>query len=386
MFPLTVAHVSTNALRHNLAAIRRLVGPQVQIWPAVKANAYGHGLRIVLDVLSDTGEVSGVSVANLEEAIYVRQQNWNAGVLILGPDVNVGNVSTRRAKLQACLDYDLEPTLTERVVADELAALVRERGEKAAAVHVKMDSGMHRLGLSAEEVIRLATYLRSSPQLRLASVYTHLAMADEDNPQARQITQEQLSGFVRAGETIAADGRGAVFMHAANSAGLMRFPEGRFSAVRPGVCLYGLSPFNGETQDIAQFQPVMHVLSRIVLVKHLPPGRGVGYGHVWQTNRDSVLGIVPIGYNDGYRRSWGGRTVMRAGGVYCPVVGRISMDSAILDLTGVPRPHVDMPVEVISSDPAAPNCVAALARLDGTIPYEITCLLGARVHRMPVEG
>jgi hypothetical protein len=170
-------------------------------------------------------------------------------------------------------------------------------------------------------------------------------------------------------------------VHAAATAALLDVPESHFDMVRPGIGLFGLLP-SEQLSNKPDLRPVLKVISRLVLVKHIKRGQAVGYGRTWRAGRDSVIGIVPVGYHDGYLRSLGNKAVMTVRGRHAPVVGRINMDQTAVDLTGVPGALVGDPVVVIDDDPAAPNSVANLARIMQTIPYEVTALLGNRVARV----
>ena len=416
-----VAEVSVSAIRHNLTVLQRIVGPQVGLCPAVKANAYGHDIRIVLRAMADMPAVCAIAVASLEEAVYARLQGFDRPIIILGVDVCADSAIAIESKLQTCLDYDLQPTLSDPAAVRLLARLVRRRAHSPAAVHVKHDSGMHRLGLPADQTVELCHAIRAEPALRLASLYSHLCEADEPGPQAAAFCLEQGQRFATVRARIEADGRGPVFAHIANSAGALRFDQLRLDMVRPGIAVYGLppgplfqtaaqtmrtriappvrpgpsapaiadvrpehppEPTDPQTVDFTSFRPAMRVVSRLVMVKRVPAGECVGYGRRWKAHTDRTIGIVPVGYNDGYRRCLGSQAVMRVRGHYAPVAGTVSMDMTAIDLTEVPHAAPGDPVEVMSDDPTALHNAAALAEQCGTIAYEILCGFGARVQRV----
>jgi alanine racemase len=353
---LIVAEVNRAAVRHNVALLRDAVGPGVRVCPVVKANAYGHDVRCVLPAIRDAG-VTIVAVATLEEAVELRRLKWAEAV--------------RRNVTCTVLAVD---------EAEALGAAARDAGT-VAKVHVKLDTGMGRAGRSAQTAADLIAALRAVGGIVIEGVYTHFATADEAD---LSFVDEQLAAFHDA-----TAGLGVPVRHAANSAAVFRLPASHFELVRPGLSVYGYWP-NPAVEPPVPLRPTMRVVSWLTDVKRLPPGHSVGYGRTFVTRRDSVIGLVPIGYEDGYLRRLSNRAVMivRAGtadAAHVPVVGRVSMDQTVVDVTEVREPRAGEPVVVIDDDPAAPNSVRALARLMDTIPYEVTCGLGRRIRRVAVD-
>lgn len=370
------ALISLTAIGHNIAQVRQAVGPGVRICPAVKANAYGHGVAVVLPALREAG-INIVAVAALVEAVELRELHWTRGILILGRPVLGATPAEMHDLACEAVRHDFTCTITSQAEADVLAKAAVRIG-RTAVVHVKLDSGMGRAGLLPVDAVSLVHSIQAAPGIRVEAVYTHFATADEAD---LEFARRQLAAFREA-----AAGLDVAIRHTANSAAIFRLPESHLDMVRPGIEIYGYWPDPNEPSPIP-LRPSLRLVSRLTAVKRVPKGSAVGYGRTFVTQRDSTLALVPIGYEDGYLRSLSNRAVMTlragaAGHTIVPVVGRISMDQTILDVTDVPGVQEGEPVVIIDDDPTAPNSVTALARLMNTIPYEVTCGLGRRIRRV----
>lgn len=383
MYDNCLAEISEAALRGNIQAIRGRVG-DVPLCPAVKADAYGHDVAIVLGVLR-AENVEQVAVANLDEALRVRSLGWHGDVLVLGAPLAVEADRERRERCRAAVAADFHVTIAS---VDEARSLAAEaaRLHRPARVQVKIDSGMGRMGIRCESALETIAEICRTQGVRVEGVYTHFATADEPDP---GFAGEQLAAFGELRQRIRAAGLPVRRFHTANSAACFRVPEAcrGFDLVRPGICLYGYwdGPSAERPPDLT---PAMRVVSRIAAARPMPAGQTVGYGRTFTTARPSVIGVVPIGYADGYRRTLGNNAVMMLpaargqGNRTVPVVGRISMDQTTVDLTDAGDVRPGDSVVVIDSIPVAANSVEAIARALGTITYEITCLIGRRVRRV----
>jgi alanine racemase len=371
-----VAQVNVDALLHNVGVLRRQCQAGVRICAALKANAYGHGIRIVAPVLAGT-PISMAAVATLGEAIELRELGWTKPILLFGPIFADGDPSGRKDRLRAVLDYDLTVTAVDFYGIRDLAHEA-QRQDKVVRCHVKVDSGMGRMGISPVGAVQLAERLHALANVKVEGVYTHFATADEAD---KSFCLEQLRVFRQALGALQTAGARPWLVHAAATGALLDVPESHFDMVRPGIGLFGLLP-SEQIRNKPDLRPVLKVISRLVLVKQIKAGQAVGYGLTWRAKRDSVVGIVPIGYHDGYLRSLGNKALMTVRGRHAPVAGRISMDQTVIDLTDIPGALVGDPVVVIDDDPSAPNSVVNLARIMQTIPYEVTALLGNRVARV----
>lgn len=384
MDAMVIAEIKMDALRQNLAAIRSRLPGRVFVCPAVKANAYGHGLEIVTQALQ-AADVRRAAVANLAEALELRRLGWTGSILCFGPALAQCPASAGDECSAAIVEADVTVTVTSWAEAEALARAA-ERSGRRGRVEVKVDSGMGRMGLPPQGAYELIRRIAGHPSLEPAGVYTHLATADEED---LAFAHQQLQVFAALRERLRADGIATGCCHAANSAAIFRLPAAHLDGVRPGLALYGYwaGPAGERPADL---RPSLRICTRLTAVRPMPADASVGYGCTFRTGRPSTIGVVPLGYADGYRRSLSNRTVMTLDSCrgqprrIVPVVGRISMDQTTLDLTDAGDVRVGDPVVVIDDDPAAPNNVESLARLLDTIPYEITCLLGPRVRRVAV--
>lgn len=389
-----IAQINPDALRHNYRALRA-AAPGAKLCAALKADAYGHGVRIVAPVLHEAG-ADMAAVATVPEAVELRAAGWTRPILVLGNVLATADEAERRERLAVIVKHEL--TIT---IADEATVRVVEEwcGTAAIDVHIKVDTGMGRMGVMPEGLLPLIQRVRACPLLRLTGIYSHFATADFD-PSQRDLVQHQQAAFAaalsRAGDFLPP----GVIRHLSNSAATITLPEAHYDMVRPGLALYGYWPAM-HMRDRIDLRPCLRLVSHLTAVKDLPVGHCVGYGRMFVTRRPTKLGIVPMGYFDGFLRALSNRAVVTVGGVAAPVVGRVSMDQMAVDLTdvangaaseGVVGSMTRSPgsaesiapgteVTIISDDPDAPNSVLAIATTLGTIPYEVTCLLGSRVER-----
>lgn len=378
-----VAQIDLQAIRHNLARLRQSCGPQVRVCPALKANAYGHGIAVVAPALEQAG-VEMAGVATLGEAVELRDLGWKRPVLLFGPLFAAPSAAERAERIDAAVAYDLTCTLVDGHGARDLALAARRQGKRA-RVHLKVDSGMGRMGISPATAIDLAGRLAEFPEIGLEGIYSHLATAEWED---ETFASEQMAVFAEVVASLRRRGLNLPIIHLANSAAALHLPASRWNMIRPGLALYGYRPRERGSAE-AELRPSLRLVSHLVLVKQVPPGHAVGYERTFTTTRPSTLGIVPIGYNDGYLRALSNRAMMSLPAGDTPVVGNISMDQTILDLTDLmlrdPAPKVGDEVVIIDNRRERPNSVESLAKLLGTVPYEITCLLGNRVARVGIE-
>lgn len=362
------ASISESAVRHNIAVLRRQLGEGVKLCPVVKDDCFGHGMDVLYPVLAELTD--GFAVAAPLEALALRSKGYHGFILcFLSAYFNDFKVQDE------LVWQEITQTVMSKSALESIQQAARRVG-KPARVHLKVDTGMGRLGVPANQAPELIAQIRKAPEVELTGIYTHFATADEGEPAA---TLQQLELF----ESILPEG-GTILRHAANSAATIDFPDTHFDMVRPGLAVYGLHP-SDMLRNRLDLKPCMSVKAKLIAVKHVPEGSCCGYGLTHTFSRDSRVGVVPIGYGDGYFRNLSGRAVVRINGSAAPVCGRVSMDQMTVDVTDIPNAAVGNEVEVISADPRAPNCVENLARLADTIPYEITCHLGHNIRHVAVD-
>jgi alanine racemase len=370
----TWAEIDLDALADNLRVIRAEVGREVSVMAAVKADAYGHGAVRCARRLEAEG-VDWFGVAMPEEGIELRQAGLSKPILCLG--------GFWAGQETACLRQRLTPVVYRADMIEALDRAARAAGA-VADVHVKIDTGMGRLGVRSDDVRQFCEALSAVQNIRVDGLMTHLAAADD--PAQEDFTRDQLKRFHQAVDLFRERGFTPSYVHAANSAAAFAYPEARGSIVRPGGSLYGfkrdvLPPKFGTVQ----LRPVMSLRSRIMLLKMVGKGEKLGYGCTFQTTRPSLIATVPIGYDDGYRRALSNRGRAIVGGTFAPVVGRVSMDLTLIDVTDVPGVSLDDQVTLLGSDGPLAISAEGLAELAETISYEITCGISSRVPRTYLE-
>lgn len=361
----TTAHVDLAALQANFGVIRQHVGPAVRVLAAVKGDAYGHGAVGCARALQAAG-CDAFGVALVEEGAQLRDAGVHGMVLCMG---GVGRHGAEEAVAR-----QLTPVVYDEGDAERLDAAARKAGGRL-QVHLKVDTGMGRLGVPLPHWERFLDRFAAFEWLSIAALMTHFAEADGETD---VFTREQLRRFRAAATTARRRGFAPGYLHAANSAGLLRHPDSWFGMVRPGIALYGEPPV--PTPGI---QPVMTVSTRVLFVKDLPTGAPVSYGRSFVTTRPSRIATLPVGYADGYPRAVSGRASVIVGGQRCPVVGRVCMDLCMADVTDV-RATVESGDEaVLLGGPEGVRIGASeVAEWAGTIPYEVLCGFSTRVPRV----
>ncbi len=367
----TWAKIDLDALAHNFHLIQDCVGKEVKILAAVKADAYGHGAVECARRLAAEG-VDWFGVAMPEEGIELRAAGNTKPILCLG--------GFWKGQESACLGQRLTPVVYRLDMIEAFDRAAKDAGV-VADVHVKIDTGMGRLGIRCDEVSEFLEALKKLENIRVDGMMTHLAAADD--PAHADFTQEQLKKFQVALKAFREHGFSSTFIHAANSAAIFSRPDARGDIVRPGGTLYGFTRDVLSPQiEAPSFRPVMSLYSRIMLLKQVSKGESLGYGCTFQTTRDSLIATIPIGYADGYRRTLSncGRVIVR--GKFAPVVGRVSMDLTLIDVTDVPDVRLNDLVVLLGRDGQASITAEEVAKTIGSLSYEITCGISSRVPRL----
>jgi len=372
----TVAEVDLAALGRNAARVRSIVGSEVAVYGVVKADAYGHGAVAVAKVLE--AYVDGLAVSLVEEGLELRDVGVTKPILVLG--AYYGRYQSE------VLEEGLTPVIYDASEFEAFArAPIRRRSRRSRfagsgagpwPVHVKIDTGMNRLGIAPEAMASLATLAARQVHLRIDGLCTHLASADLDSPEA---TRAQLALFQSTLGAARARGITPRLVHAANTAGTMRFPEARFSAIRPGLALYGYTP--SEMVARREFEPVLSLHTRIMALHQVRPGGTVSYGGIWRAERESLIATLPIGYADGYPRHVEGAEVL-VRGKRAKVVGAVCMDMMMVDVSEIAGAAVGDDVVLIGCDGDQSILADQLARWAGTISYEVLCGISKRVPRI----
>jgi len=365
----TYAQIDTGALVHNLRTVQRHVGGRCRILAVVKADGYGHGAIEAARSFVEAG-AWGLAVSLVEEGVELRQAQVLAPVLVLG-GVHPGSEDV-------IVHRSLTPVVWAREHLQLLAAAVRRSGAPPLPVHLKVDTGMSRLGLLPEDVPALVDWLASEEgqSLQVEGLMTHFACADDPDD---AVSPVQIELFRACLATLASRGLHPPLRHVCNSAGLVRLPHAHFDMVRPGIALYGAA--SGREVELAGLRMAMSVHSRILGIRELPAGARVSYGHRETLTRDSRLGIVPVGYADGYPRRMSGQAQVLVRGHRCRVLGNITMDVSMIDVTDLPDAREGERVTLLGAQGRERIDVYELAAWADVIPYEITCGISKRVPR-----
>lgn len=363
LFRSTEAIIDLGAVARNYRLLQGRVGERVAVIPVLKADAYGHGAAAVARRLAAEG-ARRFAVADAREGAQLRRAGISGEILLLN--------FCEAADLPVCRGYGLTPTLYDMTQARGFAeACVASAPLR---VHVKLDTGLSRLGFRPEQVLDVARLLRAAPGLRVEGVFSHLASAEKRSPAA---TAPQIRIFREALAALAAAGVPTGLVHLANSAGVLAHPDSHFDAVRPGIALYGVPPWDSEDGEL---EPAMRIETRVISVRSVPAGTPLGYGGSFVTTRPSTVAVLPIGYHDGLRRSFSGRVSVLLRGREAPIVGAVSMDLTLVDATDSGASPGER-VVCLGADGGRRVAAWDLARAAGTIPYEILCGIGSRVPR-----
>jgi alanine racemase len=367
----TWTEIDLEALAANFRLIREHVGRGVKVMAAVKANAYGHGAVECAHRLAAEG-VDWFGVALPEEGVELRRAGIAKPILCLG--------GLWEGQEALCLQERLTPVVYRLDMIESLDRAARDAGV-VADVHLKVDTGMGRLGVRPAALPEFCETLKRARNIRLDGLMTHLAAADD--PNREDFTRSQLDRFTQAVSVLRARGFTPTHIHGANSAAAFALPESRGNMVRPGATLYGfvrdVLPPNIPAPPL---RPVMSVCSRIMLLKKVDKGEKLGYDCTYETTRESVIATLPIGYDDGYPRALSNRGRVIVRGKFAPVVGRVSMDLTLIDVTDVVGVSLDDQVTLLGKEGELVVTAEDIAELAGTISYEIACGISTRVPRV----
>ncbi|NLX83600.1 MAG: alanine racemase [Clostridiales bacterium] len=357
----TIARIHLDIYRDNIRAMREAIGPDVKLMAVVKSNAYGHGLVQIAQAAQEE-QVDFLAVAIAEEGVILRQAGIDVPILVLE---GLSAQSTRQAVL-----YGLTLTVHTKEHVQNAYAASKECG-KPADVHLKLDTGMNRIGVKdKEEIPQLLDLLATMPQVRLRGAFTHFACADNAD---QGMTDAQLARFFKMIELLP---KGLLLHAGASSAALMR-PDTRFSMVRVGIALYGYPP----VQTKVKLRPVLSWETEIIHVKEIRPGDSVSYGATMTANRPRKVATLAVGYGDGYKRLLSNKVSVLINGKRCPVLGTICMDQTMVDITDAGPVEIGSRAVLIGRDGEEEITAEELANIAATISYEVLLSISSRVPR-----
>lgn len=370
----THAIVDLDVLEHNITTLWNRAGLDKKYLILLKADSYGHGNVAVAKLAEEMGVFAG-GIAALEEGEYLRQHGIRLPLMML-EDLFYDEIAP-------ALERDIKLSVSSREYAREVRK-VAEKMNRTAVVHINIDTGMGRLGIQASRAVECIRDIAAFPNLRIEGFFTHFPVSDEKE---KQFSHDQIALFKKITDELAKEGIRPEYLHVANSGAVIDFPGAAgFDIIRPGVATFGMFP--GEDVDHSvPLKEVMSLRSAFIKVDQFPAGAGIGYGRTFITSRPSTIGVLPIGYGDGFIRRYSNNAEVLVHGMRAPVVGRVSMDMITVDLTDIPE-IVGVGDEAVLlgtqtwHDRSATVTSEELARRAGTITYEVTCILGKRVPRV----
>ncbi|MDK2981282.1 MAG: alanine racemase [Chloroflexota bacterium] len=359
----TWLEIDLSTLKKNYEIVSRVAGRMVM--PVVKANAYGHGLEKVAACFESAG-AGWLGVARIEEALLLREAGVKARILVLG--------YTSPLRVAHAIKSNVTLTAYDPEVVDAYADQAEKLGEKL-VIHAKIDTGMGRLGIRAEQADEFIAQILASPNLIMEGLFTHFACADEPD---KPYTDEQLSEFMEIVKKLEKSGKRPALLHASNSAGTLVYPEAGFDMTRAGIVLYGLPPSH-EVEVPQGVEPALAWKTRLISSKMLPPNHGVSYGFKYFTKKEERIGVIAVGYADGLRRRPGNQVLIR--GKKIDIVGNVCMDQCMVQLDDLPEAEIGDEVVIIGRQDGAEITATDLADDWGTINYEVICGLASRMPR-----
>lgn len=367
------AEVNLDNLRHNIQEVRRVVNKSSMVCAVIKADGYGHGAAEIAKTLLENG-ADRLAVATLSEGMELRQKGFNQSLLILG--------YTPEEQGQHVLDYNLIQTVYNYQQAEALSKIAKSQN-KDILLHIKIDTGMSRLGLQADEAsINIIQDIYKLPNVIVEGIYTHFALADEVD---KSFTWKQYNLFMELINALEERGIIIPIKHVSNSAAIIDLPEMNLDMVRAGIMLYGLYPSKDVSHEAVKLKQVMTLKARVSHVKKVEADRGISYGHIYKTTEEKQIITLPIGYADGFTRMLTNKATVTLKGRRLPVVGRICMDQCMVDASDVEVMQGD-DVVIFGENPKLYNTVDDVAEKLGTINYEIVCMIGKRVPRVYMEN
>lgn len=364
------AVIDLDAICHNIKEVKHVVGPDVKVMPVIKADGYGHGSVPVAKALNEIG-VDAFAVAIIEEGITLRNNGIRQPILILG--------YTSEYQYSSLIQYEIEPTVFCYEMAESLSKIAQALG-KDAKVHIKVDTGMNRIGFQpTEESAEIIEKIANLPNIKIQGIFTHFACADEADKTSAAKQKNKFDGFVKK---LSDRGIEIPVKHVSNSAAIIDLQTYQLDMVRSGIITYGLYPSKEVSRKVLDLKPAMTLKTHIVHVKEVEAGEGISYNHTYVTDKKTKIATIPVGYADGYPRllSSRGRVLIR--GQYAPIIGRICMDQFMVDVTEIEGVSVMDEVTLVGKDGTCEITVEEVAELAGTINYEFICGIGKRVPRV----
>lgn len=366
------AAVDLSAILYNMEQMHSHIAPETMMMGVIKTDGYGHGAIQIGRELEKLSYVFGYAVATAEEALALRQGGLQKPILILG--------YTFPYSYEALIAQEIRPAVFREDTLEELSACAERLGKKA-KVHIKVDTGMSRVGIRPdEEGLSFVQKACRLPGIEIEGIFTHFARADEKDKTSARTQLSAFCSFVEAAEKLTSIV--IPIKHCSNSAGILEMPEANLSLVRAGITLYGLSPSEEVPKEILTLRPALALKSHLVYVKEVEAGTPVSYGGTFVTEKRTRIATIPVGYGDGYPRSLSGKGHVLIRGRRAPILGRVCMDQFMVDVTDIPEAKEGDEVTLIGKDGEKELTMEELGALSGRFNYELACDLGKRIPRI----
>ncbi|MCC8149917.1 MAG: alanine racemase [Lachnospiraceae bacterium] len=364
------AEINLDHFEHNLDEIRRLISPDTKICAVIKADGYGHGAVMLVHRMETREEIWGYAVATVEEAVILREAGMKKPILILGYVFD--------EDVDTLIDLDIRPTVFSYAAAEKLsAAAVRKK--RSVKIHIKLDSGMGRIGFPCtEESAEVIAQIAALPHSKIEGIFSHFARADETDKSYANLQAERFSFVV---DCLEKRGVQIPIRHISNSAGIIDLPQYNLDMVRAGIILYGLWPSDEVLKERIDLRPVLTLKSHVVHVKTMEDGETIGYGGTYRVRGTQRIATIPVGYGDGYPRALSNRGYVLIHGEKAPICGRVCMDQFMADVTEIPGVEPGDEVVLIGKEGGREITMEEIGDIAGRFNYEFACDIGRRVPR-----
>ncbi len=365
------ADINLNAIQENIHQMHKKLNPGTKLMAIIKADGYGHGAVPIAMMLEEDSNVDAYGVAIIEEAVELRKAGIKKPILILG--------FTSKEQFDLVVSYDITQTVFQYDMVKELSIEAKRQG-KIAKVHIKLDTGMSRIGFpDTTESVEIIKKMLKLPSIQIEGLFSHFARADETEKSSALV---QLDRYIKFNRLLEQEQINIPIKHLANSAGIIELPQAYFNMVRCGIATYGIYPSDQVNKDEVKLIPAMELRTHVVYVKQVESGIGISYGATFVTDRPTTIATIPIGYADGYSRnlSNSGRVIIH--GQYAPIIGRICMDQFMVDVTEIQNVKQGDIVTLLGRDGDAIITTEELASGSHSFPYELVCTVGKRIPRV----
>lgn len=365
------ADIDLDAVRYNMESMHRNIKPDTQIAAVIKTDGYGHGASEIAAVIEDLPYLWGYAVATEDEAMVLRKHNIKKPILILG--------ITFADQFDEMIRNDIRPAVCELEMAEKLSDAAVKAG-KECRIHIKIDTGMSRIGFQVnEKTACIVEQISKLPNIMIEGIFTHFARADEVS---KQPAYDQMKQFVNMIRLIEDKGVQIPIHHCSNSAGIVEIPDANMDMVRAGITLYGLWPSEDVKKDIISLKPVMSINTHVAFLKELEANRSISYGGTYTTSKKQLIATIPVGYGDGYSRGLSNKGFVLIHGQRAPICGRVCMDQFMIDVTDIPNVKEGDLVTLLGKDGDEMITMEELGELSGRFNYEFACLITNRVPRI----